>query len=67
MYHRNEKRKYKYYEDLQVRITPERKKFFDELIVGKKFKKESIIIKIMEFYVYLACIFIIYKLIKYYH
>lgn len=67
MYHRNEKRKYKYYEDLQVRITPERKKFFDELIVGKKFKKESIIIKIMEFYVYLACVFIIYKLIKYYH
>lgn len=43
------------------------KNFFDELIVGKKFKKESIIIKIMEFYVYLACIFIIYKLIKYYH
>lgn len=42
MYHRNEKRKYKYYEDLQVRITPERKKFFDELIVGKKFKKESL-------------------------
>lgn len=63
MYNRNEKRKYEYYEDLQVRITPERKNFFDKLIIGKKFKKESILIKIMEFYLYLACIFIIYKLI----
>ena len=42
MYKRNERRKYEYYEDLQVKTTPERKKFFDELLIGKRFKKDSI-------------------------
>lgn len=63
MYKRNENRKYEYYEDLEVKITPERKKFFDELIVGKRIKKESIILKILKIYLYLAILFIIYKLI----
>ena len=63
MYKRNENRKYEYYEDLRVRITPERKKFFDELIVGKRVKKELLILRILEIYLYLLIFFAIYKLI----
>ena len=64
MYKRNERRKYEYYEDLQVKITPERKKFFDELLIGKRFKKDSIFIKILELYTYILILLIIYKLLE---
>lgn len=63
MYKRNEKRKYEFYEHLEVRITPERKQFFDALIIGKRTKKESFIIKIMELYIYVGMVLIIGKLI----
>ena len=66
MYQRNEKRKYEFYEDLEVRITPERKQFFDELIIGKKLKKDGLFIRMLEIYIYLALIFVIFKIIEKY-
>ena len=63
MYKRNERRKYEYYRDLEVQLTPERKKFFDELLVGKRMKEEPLFLKILEIYIGLAILFIIYKLI----
>ena len=64
MHLRSEKRNYEFYEDLEVKITPERKQFFDILIIGKRLKKESIIIKILEWYIYISVFAIIIKLIN---
>ena len=66
MHKRNERRKYEFYEDLEVKITPERKKFFDELIIGKKLKKDSLIIRLLEIYIYVAIVLIIAQLISKY-
>ncbi len=66
MHKRSERKKYEFYEDLEVKITPERKKFFDELIIGKRLKKESLIIRILEIYIYVAIILIIAKLVSEY-
>jgi len=67
MHKRSERKKFEFYEDLEVKITPERRNFFDQLIIGKRLKKESLIIKILEIYIYAATLFIIVKLIaKYY-
>lgn len=66
MHARSERKKYEFYEDLEVKITPERKKFFDELIIGKRLKKESLIIRILEIYIYVAIILIIAKLVSEY-
>lgn len=63
MHKRSEKRKFEFYEDLEVKITPERRKFFDELIIGKRYKKESLIIRILELYIYFGLLFIVCKLI----
>ncbi len=66
MHKRSEKKKYEFYEDLEVKVTPERRNFFDQLIIGKKLKKESWIIKILEIYIYIAVLLIIGKLISKY-
>ena len=63
MHRRNEKRKYEFYEDLEVKVTPERRNFFDQLIIGKRLRKESWIIKILEIYIYIAVLFIVGRLI----
>ena len=58
---RSEKRKYEFYEDLQVKITPERKQFFDDLIIGKRKKKENIIIQLLEIYIYIVAFIFVFK------
>ena len=55
--------KYEFYEDLEVKVTPERRNFFDQLIIGKRLKKESWIIKILEIYIYIAVLLIVGRLI----
>jgi len=64
MYKRGEKKHYEFYEDLEVKITPERRKFFDELIVGKRTKNENWFIRIVEWYVYIGILLIILKIIN---
>ena len=61
------------YEDLEVKITPERRQFFDELIIGKKMVKlnkstqiTNIIITILEIYIYIAVFLIVIKLLDKY-
>ena len=66
MHKRNERRKYEFYEDLEVKITPERKSFFDQLIIGKKLKKDNLFIVILEIYICIAFIFIIAKFVSEY-
>ena len=73
MHRRSEKRKYEFYEDLEVKITPERRQFFDELIIGKKMVKlnkstqiTNIIITILEIYIYIAVFLIVIKLLDKY-
>lgn len=63
MHNRNQKRKYEFYEDLEVRVTPERRKFFDELMMGRRLKKDSLIVRFLEVYIYFALLYIVYKLI----
>jgi hypothetical protein len=53
MHKRSERRKYEFYEDLEVKITPERKAFFDALMLGKRLKKQSIWPVLLEWYIYL--------------
>jgi hypothetical protein len=63
MHKRNEKRKYEFYEDLEVKITPERKSFFDTIILGKRFKKKSKIVSFIECYTYILVFILIFHYI----
>ncbi|MDR2527104.1 MAG: hypothetical protein LBC92_04480 [Rickettsiales bacterium] len=61
MYSRNERRKYEFHEDLEVKVTPDRRDFLDRLIIGKKLNKRKFLSVLLEFYIYSLFAFIILK------
>ncbi|MDR3289833.1 MAG: hypothetical protein LBT02_00940 [Rickettsiales bacterium] len=54
-------RNYEFFEDLEVKVTPERRKFLDTLLLGQRLKKRAITPIILEWYIYLMFAFIILR------
>jgi hypothetical protein len=63
MNNRNQKRNYEFFEDLEVKITPERRHFFDSLLLGKNYKKKNILMFLVELYLYILTSFILFKVL----
>jgi hypothetical protein len=61
MHERSKRRDYEFFEDLEVKITPERRDFFDILLLGKRLQKKNMLITALEWYTYLLLAFILFK------